>query len=470
MKRIFLLIMFLGLLKAFPQTQVSGVQSGTWTKDNSPYLVVDTITVPTGDTLTIEAGVIIRFQGHYKFYVNGTLLALGTEEDTILFTADNPDEGWFGVRFSSQSENNLLRYCKFEYGTTADVGFPSQHGGAVLLDAAEARIEHCVFENNKAFGDDNGMGGAIYAINTSYLKISNCTFINNSAYGEGGAVRLFGDIGSSFDSCVFINNSVSYGGGAVSLYGCYSTNFFRCLFARNYTIYAEGGVAYISGYNQNIKFTNCTMVNNEALHGSGGAIFLAYSNAFITNSIIYNNFGLYGDNIYLDFMGYADINYSNTPVPDEANGTNNIDTDAMFVDTTNLDFHLQETSPCIDTAIDSLSVVDPYDSLILVVDMDSNDYYGVKPDMGAYEYEVEEPSAISITKNQIFIYPNPTKDILMINTNLEDYQIKIFDLSGHLLISEKNKNQIDLFPISAGIYLIYIQSDKTNKLFKLVKQ
>ncbi|HHE40793.1 MAG TPA: hypothetical protein ENL10_04755, partial [Candidatus Cloacimonetes bacterium] len=78
----------------FAQTQVNGVQSGTWTVANSPYLVIGEIIVPTGQTLTIEAGIEINFQGHYKFTVHGNLQAIGTETDSIFFTTSIPAIGW----------------------------------------------------------------------------------------------------------------------------------------------------------------------------------------------------------------------------------------------------------------------------------------------------------------------------------------------------------------------------------------
>ncbi|HOM57851.1 MAG TPA: hypothetical protein PLG27_08890, partial [Candidatus Latescibacteria bacterium] len=37
----------------------------TWTKANSPYVVTGPITVATGVTLTIEAGVVVYFGGWY---------------------------------------------------------------------------------------------------------------------------------------------------------------------------------------------------------------------------------------------------------------------------------------------------------------------------------------------------------------------------------------------------------------------
>ena len=70
-----------------------GYVSGTWTTGGSPFLIEGEITVHTDSTLTIQSGVEVNFQGHYKFIVEGILQAVGTEQDSILFTAAIPDTG-----------------------------------------------------------------------------------------------------------------------------------------------------------------------------------------------------------------------------------------------------------------------------------------------------------------------------------------------------------------------------------------
>ncbi|MEI8194164.1 MAG: hypothetical protein WCG64_09885, partial [Flavobacteriia bacterium] len=54
----------------YAQTNVSGNVSGTWTTANSPYLVTGNIGVPAGQTLVIQPGVQVVFQGFYRFGVS----------------------------------------------------------------------------------------------------------------------------------------------------------------------------------------------------------------------------------------------------------------------------------------------------------------------------------------------------------------------------------------------------------------
>ena len=50
-----------------------GDVSGTWTLGGSPYEIQGEITIPDSSTLTIEPGVLVEFQGHYKLIVEGRL-------------------------------------------------------------------------------------------------------------------------------------------------------------------------------------------------------------------------------------------------------------------------------------------------------------------------------------------------------------------------------------------------------------
>ena len=59
----------------------AGDVSGTWTSANSPYKILGEITIPNNETLTIEPGVNVIFLGHYKFNVQGRVIAIGTLSD-----------------------------------------------------------------------------------------------------------------------------------------------------------------------------------------------------------------------------------------------------------------------------------------------------------------------------------------------------------------------------------------------------
>ena len=77
---------------------------------------------------------------------------------------------------------------------------------------------------------------------------------------------------------------------------------------------------------------------------------------------------------------YSTLQISFSIIEGGYEGEGNIDISPLFSDAENDDYSLQSESPCIDTGTADLDG-DGIDDII--------DYYGLAPDMGAYEYESE---------------------------------------------------------------------------------
>ncbi len=72
-----------------------------WSKDKSPYLIAEEITVPAGSTLSIEPGAEVRFGVRGGLLVQGTLQASGTAEAPIRMVpilGDASKSWWAGIR------------------------------------------------------------------------------------------------------------------------------------------------------------------------------------------------------------------------------------------------------------------------------------------------------------------------------------------------------------------------------------
>ena len=431
-----LLVLALVLLPqlVFSQTDVSGNQSGAWTPSGSPYRVIGEIVVPGGQTLFIEPGVEVNFQGHYKFTVNGYLEAVGAENDTIYFTTDNPATGWGGIRISS-SDISQLAYCRIEYGKTAG-DYPDMHGGGLALLGSDAVVSHCVFADNDATADDLGMGGAVYGSGTGSFGgpltfFTDCLFIRNHCYGEGGAIKFTGDTNTEITNCKFIQNDCRYGGGAVSGYSVYGTKLTNCLFVDNYTMFSSGGALNTLGAGNVLFLANCTFTGNSAVTGDGGAVSLAYTEAYVANTIVYDNPGMYSDDFFLDWGASAEIHYSNLAMPDGAIGGNNINANPQFVDAASYDFNLTEGSPCIDAGTDYIVL-----GGVTLVDLEEGEYCGAAPDMGAYEFcpvsGVENRTLSLFEVDQS--YPNPFSIRTAISYRLAAdvfVSAKVYNVRGH---------------------------------------
>ena len=182
---------------------------------------------------------------------------------------------WGGIRIDSGVISNLA-YCRIEYGKTSG-DYPDIHGGGLALLSSDAVVSNCVFADNDATGSDNGMGGAVYGINTGSSAgpltiFTECRFIRNHAYGEGGAIKFSGDLNTEITRCEFIENDCGYGGGAISCYGGDGTRMTGCLFADNYTMYSSGGAVNTLGFANTLYFINCTLSGNTAVTGDGGGV------------------------------------------------------------------------------------------------------------------------------------------------------------------------------------------------------
>ena len=88
-----------------------------------------------------------------------------------------------------------------------------------------------------------------------------------------------------------------------------------------------------------------------------------------------------------------------------------------------------------------------------------------------YDYcQLGWPTSISESDgNSITIYPNPTKDILNIDSRVA-LDVEVYDMMGKLVISEKEARQIDLTGIIPGVYNISIIYDKYRFNKRVVKQ
>jgi len=232
-------------------TDVEGDVWGTWTRENSPYNVIGEIRVPPGSTLVIEPGILVNFEGHYKFIVDSlaTLLAVGTETDSIFFTAEDSVTGWHGIRFMYSHRDCQLSYCRMEFGRAMGDSLDAA-GGALFCYYSSPEIS-----SNTIRSDSAVWGGGIYCEGSNSV-ISGNAILENAAYQGAGIYCRFSTIG-------VVNNDIR----------------------RNSAFYNGGGI--FSDVDAEPMISANTISDNRA--SDGGGIACAFSRATISDNIISGN-------------------------------------------------------------------------------------------------------------------------------------------------------------------------------------
>jgi hypothetical protein len=429
---IFLFLLLSGAIVG--QTHVSGgLYSNTnWTVANSPYIVTGKLIVFPDYTLTIEPGVIVKFDSGSSLECRGRLSAIGTASDSITFTSnsDSPFEGsWqgiivIGLDFSAPSGQVKMEYCKGMYANCF-IDLDLAYQGPYIFN-------HCYFYKNSKVNYDGGTGGTFF----NYCRFqSNTSALNYVQFGGRVSHSEFFDNGDgvngfeNVDSCVFHNNINI----ALSPYGS-----------------ATGNIVYDNNIGVQCYFNakNNTFIRNQVYNNNIGVDILSYFNGsinfrknFICNNTLFNirNSGINDANI--GYNCYCSID--------------SIEVRAGIYDGyTDSSVGLVSFMPLLSSCD---SFVEPGDSIptfdsVPIFDSTNRVDQGIK------------------------IYPNPvlsngTINILL-NKNVTNGVLSIFNLMGTKVYSQKfvGAEKRITCNLPQGIYLLQIVEGKQSWLKKFYKE
>ncbi|MGB1032269.1 MAG: right-handed parallel beta-helix repeat-containing protein, partial [Flavobacteriales bacterium] len=294
-----------------------GDVSGVWTAENSPYVVQGDIRLNDLQTLVIEPGVEVQFNGAYNFRVKGNLLAQGAAQDSITFTNAPGTSGWKGFRVDSlHVDSDSLRFskCKITGLYQANIfvldgkmvledsriyNNQNMYSGVFYLVRGAPIIRNCVFQNNATASQTDG--GALYISDCSPL-IENCTFSNNTASYSGGALSIWRYnvvVSPIIRNNLFLNNT-ALSGGAIVLHNYVTPIIEGNQFIGNNTSY-DGGAIWMSGIiGGTVLFKDNLFENNTSLD-DGGAVYLRSCRARFENNVFKgNSANSQGGGLYLD--------------------------------------------------------------------------------------------------------------------------------------------------------------------------
>ena len=451
--------------------------------------------------LQVNAGTSVVAQGHYKITVlNGTLVARGTEDAPIVFTAQNPSSGWQGLHVlteGSEKDTLLMEYCTISHAKmTAQIPEDERNGAGLYLSNAShgfkyCRLSHCTIAHNKTLtssGQNGNKGGGLFLHNPGTCLIEHCRFEDNQAY-SGGALVLSGLRHLNVKNCEFVGNLADAGSALFMHMGEVSLGANGPEVCNNYIHGNHGNAVYLAWDVSTGKFHDNVIVNNEGRTPLIGAtspnaslyynntIVLNQSSGFmddqvggiwtigqqkIFNNIVYGNgasfsFGerqigfdhFYGDptifnNCFSYYHNYPCSVYGEPEFVSPSFGL------GSTYDLPDADWSLQPTSPCINAGSTNMS------------GYPSTDFYGnprIKDgviDIGATEFQgfeaVNEMQSAPLFK----VYPNPGTDRLNIMAVAEQpFSVSVYDLTGRLVFFSESASpltEIDTEEWPSGMY------------------
>jgi hypothetical protein len=168
----------------------STINSTTWTKAGSRYIVTANSVVPLGETLNIEPGVEVILAGGVYLNVRGRIHAIGGQDEPIVFRAASPSSRWDYITTDDRgpAANSIFRWCVF---SNANAGLWLVAGRG---ETETQEVSNCVFQ-------DCGTGIVGLSIGESTTiplpsldpLIQNCRFIDCTTNGIAFTLTRNGD-------------------------------------------------------------------------------------------------------------------------------------------------------------------------------------------------------------------------------------------------------------------------------------
>ncbi len=405
------------------QTIVNGFVNGHWDTDGSPYIANGTITVQAADSLQIDPGVEVLFSPNTGFNVYGTLLAIGTLEDSIIFRSNRSVIGdWSSLHIDGAGSNatriafSIIQHCDNGLYLTdcrpviSNSRISDHSRACIRAENSQAEILGCNIANSQRTGivlDERSnmriRSGSVSGFQSNGIAITGLS----TAIIEGMEITGGSDHGiylSQAGVCSLAYNRI-YASG---VHGIFLSQSDRVVIYRNVVYRANGSYA-VHLY----RSDNFSLINNTILDNSVSGLGAVNSTGEVLDNII----GMNGqDGIFVQgggvTLGFNDVwqnrrdDYSGI-----AADNTDISEDPLLTAPGQHDFRPQEGSPVINAG--SPRFRDPD---------------GTVADIGADFYNLNDPPVIES------YYPEEL-DVVGIDAEIV-FGVQASDPNGHPIVYE----------------------------------
>lgn len=476
---------------------VNGNLAGNLDADTT-YIATGDLFVPLGQTLDIEAGTQVLFNGNYKLEVEGRLNAIGTPAAPITF-ARNPlaqIPQWLGI-IETDVDTAIFRYCLVDHSEKGIEITSVRPGNPTWLEVTNSTVRYNAFHGVITSGDVNaeisenefygiiaaGVYSATFANSSSSIT---CNVVHN---GTTIGISVFNSAGDLYIAGNYIHDISTYLGGNFS-YGIKMNHYGGDILAENNLIVNVREGLFESSSQTGLPpaiLQNNVVYNAETgiiFSGNGGAIarmnlisdcdngYLQYSNTFGTpNTFSYNAFF----NIQQSYTAPG-LTGLGTLVTTNANGDStdayfNLTADPLFNPPFN--YYPQAGSALINAGDPSA----PLDTNGTVADI------GLRRDflscLNIPELNPRVNTSISdrdLLSMQVTVYPNPANSRFRIDAPADIVSVRIFDLNGRLVQAEGNELQsiepgeYSVEGLEEGLYFLEITTQEGTAYKRLLLQ
>lgn len=453
---------------------IAAASPGTVTTSGNEYTLHENLMIEENDSLSLNENLILKIDSEVEVEVKGFFRS---DADQIMITATdeaNPYEGfWFFDTSEVFFRNTVIQYggglrvitpdfemhnCEMYYNVSG-----SSTGGAISFSNGSPVVKNSIFKFNANPALSSGANTSVSAwIEGNHIEGNNTTNnnrpqINMGPSGEQDTIRII-------NNTVIGNRDLTMVGGisASSLVGV--TN--KILIKENVVKDNRYGITSM-GTSTGIIADNIIEDNNtegQPMNGGSGINLFSTQMIYLTNNQIRRN--LWG----VTLQGTAQVNLGSDDDEDFNPGGNIFNengnegqTYALFNNTTNTVKALhncwiegqESTAEDVENVISHV-IDDPALGEILFDPFDCGEIILAVNDLNKSEFN---------------IYPNPVKNSFYIQSK-EKGNIRIFDLNGKLVASEKQNTGTSLIQINLpkGVYIVEFESAKSKSTKKLIVQ